>query len=496
MKIVPITLKVNLLILVSLTVGIGAITVYLGIALTQTIEDETRASLDQESQIVYEAIEQLMMPGEAPLVVNYFQGIGDLDPRLRIYLYRTDGTAAFSDNSTIAEVNDRIDSRMFLPRGQDQTATMAPEIEITDAFDTATSIPARTVVYQERQGDATVVRYIKPLINLPKCTVCHGSDHTVRGVIDIHSDISASIAQQRTAVYSASGAFLLLVAAVGFVMSRYLQRRFILPLREIGATCEAVTMGDFERRSRITNNDELGVLSRTVNTMVEGLYERFVLSRFVSGTTLQALGGGTASRTENLTFLFTDIRGFTSFTETHSPEEVVGTLNALLSDQSRTIDRHGGDIDKYVGDEIVAVFSGEDGVRRAVAAALDIRRSVDRDADGRYGGLRVGIGINRGAVIVCEIGSADRADFTAIGDNVNVAARLCSGARPGEILVSDAVRNELATGGGADSDSDAATDADRPQLEGPYRMQVKGKAEALRVFRLLDGNADGERDAP
>ena len=83
-----------------------------------------------------------------------------------------------------------------------------------------------------------------------------------------------------------------------------------------------------------------------------------------------------------------------------------------------------------------------------------------------------------------------------IGDNVNVAARLCSGARPGEILVSDAVRNELATGGGADSDSDAATDADRPQLEGPYRMQVKGKAEALRVFRLLDGNADGEGDAP
>ena len=146
--------------------------------------------------------------------------------------------------------------------------------------------------------------------------------------------------------------------------------------------------------------------------------------------------------------------------------------------------------------DLAAVFSGEDGVRRAVAAALDIRRSVDRDADGRYGGLRVGIGINRGAVIVGEIGSADRADFTAIGDNVNVAARLCSGARPGEILVSDAVRNELATGGGADSDSDAATDADRPQLEGPYRMQVKGKAEALRVFRLLDGNADGEGDAP
>lgn len=477
MKIIPITLKVNVVILVSLTIGIGSIAVYLGLTLTRTIADETLTALDQESDIVYEAIEQLMMPGEAPLVVNYFEGLGEVDARLSIYLYRTDGTPAFDDNTTIQEVNDRIDSRMFIPRDMDEQVTMAPPLEMDEAFRRATGAPARTAFSRREENGVTTVRYLKPLINLPKCTVCHGADHTVRGVIDIRSDISDTVTQQRTVVYSASGAFLVLVMVVGLLMSNYMRRRFIRPLQEIGATCEAVTGGDFDRRSQVTNNDELGVLSRTVNTMIEGLYERFVLSRFVSGSTLAVLGGDTGSRTAELTFLFTDIRGFTSFTESNEPDRVVDTLNALLSDQSEIIARHGGDIDKYVGDEIVAVFSGDDDVERALAAATEIRRMVEQNSGSAYGNLRVGIGINRGSVIVGEIGSRDRADFTAIGDNVNVAARLCSGAGAGDILVSDAVRERTPT---------------TVPLDGPYRMQVKGKATALRVFRVQDGDGSSQ----
>lgn len=474
MKSIPIAVKVNLLILVSLAVGIGTIAIYLGLSLSRTIEAETEASLDQEADIVFEAIEQLMMPGEAPLVVNYFEGIGDLNSRLRIYLYRTDGTPAFSDNETIRDVNGRIETRMFLERADASDGLarriMAPPIADEELFATARALPARSVVSRNVENGRTVVQYFKPVINLPKCTICHGSDHTIRGILDIRSDITASVLQQRNAVVSASGAFLLLVALVGFLMSRFISRQFIAPLREIGATCEAVTAGDFSRRSDVPNRDELGALSRTVNTMVEGLYERFVLTRFVSGSTLRALSGNSESRKEPLTFLFSDVRGFTSFTEKSEPEQVVETLNALLADQTAIITREGGDIDKYVGDEIVAVFTGDDSTRRALSAAQEIVQQVRTDVGDRYQSLTVGVGINHGTAIVGAVGGRDRADFTVIGDNVNVAARLCSAAAGNEILISESAWRRL-------------PEHERP-TDGPYRLSVKGKQAALRVYRI------------
>ena len=89
---VSVTLKMNVLILISLTVGIGAVTAFLGYSLTRTIGETTRDSLEQEADLVYQALEQLMLPGEAPLVVDYFRGIDTIDPRYQTYLYRTDGT--------------------------------------------------------------------------------------------------------------------------------------------------------------------------------------------------------------------------------------------------------------------------------------------------------------------------------------------------------------------------------------------------------------------
>ncbi|MFP4151474.1 MAG: adenylate/guanylate cyclase domain-containing protein [Alkalispirochaeta sp.] len=467
---VPITLKMNFLILVSLTIGIGAVTVYLGFSLTRTIDTTTRDSLAQEADIVYQAIEQLMLPGEAPLVVDYFQGVAGIDPRYQVYLYRTDGTPAFSDNRTIADVNERLGSSDFPPRPAGVSESVAPPIEITPEFEGAAGVPARQVIFEERTAEAVVVRFFRPLINLPKCTVCHGPDHTVRGVLDLRTDISGSVNRQERAIYSSVGAFLILVAAVGLIMSRFVRHAFIAPLVEIGSACEAVTEGDFSRRSGVRNNDELGRLSQTVNRMIEGLYERFVLSRYVSSSTIASLAEEQGSRSETLTFLFSDIRGFTAFTEKNAPETVVNTLNRVLGDQTEIITKYSGDIDKYVGDEIVAVFSGPDAVTAAARAALEIAELFTSAEKDRYEALQVGIGINAGPVIVGEIGSRARADFTAVGDNVNVAARLCSGASPGEILVSDACAGAL--------------EKVHADLEGPYRMVVKGKAEALRVFKL------------
>ena len=213
----------------------------------------------------------------------------------------------------------------------------------------------------------------------------------------------------------------------------------------------------------------MGLLGETVNTMVEGLFERFELSKFVSLSTIKSLKGDKAGQNVPVTLLFSDIRGFTSFSEDKPPETVVQYLNKVLNIQTEIIHRNGGDIDKYVGDEVVALFSGEEAEFSACRAAIMIQNTFAENSDREYGGLKVGIGINTGDVILGMIGSEKRADFTTIGDNVNTASRLCSAAKMGQILISDStfvpVKDEINTAG-------------------PYRLTVKGKNKTLRVYML------------
>ncbi|RME96648.1 MAG: adenylate/guanylate cyclase domain-containing protein [Alphaproteobacteria bacterium] len=166
-----------------------------------------------------------------------------------------------------------------------------------------------------------------------------------------------------------------------------------------------------------------------------------------------------ASRKLVTTLLYSDVRGFTEFSETREPEKVVAFLNAIMGAQVAIISGHGGEVDKMIGDAILARFHGRTGPRRAIAAARDILRAVEHGAFPR----KVGIGIYRGRVILGAIGPDERRDFTVIGDPVNIAARLCAAARAGEV-VADA---EL-TG----------------QTFGPLEtLRVKGRNEALNVRR-------------
>jgi adenylate cyclase len=167
--------------------------------------------------------------------------------------------------------------------------------------------------------------------------------------------------------------------------------------------------------------------------------------------------------------LFSDVREFTSYTERNPPEQVVESLNRILNMQTDIVHRSGGDVDKYVGDEVVALFSGVDHAFRACHAALEIQREIARAGGTAFSGLSVGIGIDSGEVILGMIGSDKRADYTVIGDHVNFAARLCAAARPGQVIVSEAAWSEAGR---------------RIPAKGPYRVQVRGKAEAQRVYVL------------
>ncbi|GEM_PF-3339060 len=123
---------------------------------------------------------------------------------------------------------------------------------------------------------------------------------------------------------------------------------------------------------------------------------------------------------------------------------IVIDFNGILALQASIVRRHGGDIDKYVGDELVAVFLGEKMAERAIRAAMEIQETLLTSPHlTQDGAIGIGIGINTGGMVMGAMGSPDRMDYTVIGDNVNLGARLCSVAKPGQILISESTAKEV-----------------------------------------------------
>ncbi|HAT49766.1 MAG: adenylate/guanylate cyclase domain-containing protein [Nitrospirae bacterium] len=173
---------------------------------------------------------------------------------------------------------------------------------------------------------------------------------------------------------------------------------------------------------------------------------RYRVESFVSTTAAKAakmpgLDGKIPSRNIVTTLLFSDIRNFTNFSEENTPETVVDFLNRIMTLQVAIIQRHSGDVDKMIGDAILARFDGEDGSHRAIMAAREILDTLKTQNYPRT----LGIGVFRGNVISGAIGPEDRRDFTVIGDAVNVASRLCSAAKADE-LVTDTALADVAFG--------------------------------------------------
>ena len=141
-----------------------------------------------------------------------------------------------------------------------------------------------------------------------------------------------------------------------------------------------------------------------------------------------------------LSLLFADVRGSTSIAETMPPQEFSRLISRFYGAAARVVDGWDGLVDKFVGDEVVALFvpgfAGQDHAQRAVAAARELLRETGSDEGEPW--IPIGAGVHTGVAYVGRVGEGDACDFTAVGDAVNTAARLASSAEVGEILVSRA----------------------------------------------------------
>lgn len=159
------------------------------------------------------------------------------------------------------------------------------------------------------------------------------------------------------------------------------------------------------------------------------------LEKLVSNRAAMAVKQGLSPLTQghvvDASLYFSDVRDFSGFAEANRAEAVVQLLNRLISIQVDMIDRHGGDVDKIIGDAVLAVFSGPDRARRAIACAQAVLDTCAGQADLPRG---LAIGVHDGVVVAGAIGAPDRQDYTVIGDAVNVSQRLCTLAGRGELV--------------------------------------------------------------
>jgi adenylate cyclase len=222
------------------------------------------------------------------------------------------------------------------------------------------------------------------------------------------------------------------------------------PILRIGEAASEIAKGNLAHRVRgVTARDEIGDLATRFNDMIVQLNERFELQKFVSAGTMRAIQNSDArtvhlgGERREMAVLFADIRGYTAFSENREPEEVVTVLNSYFQKLADIVTANHGDIDKYVGDQIMAVFAGANMSKHAVECAIGMMNAMNDMASETSADLKIGIGVNTGEVVVGAMGSTHRKDFTVLGDHVNLAARLCSAADPDQTLVSRVVFDAL-----------------------------------------------------
>ncbi|OAO89109.1 hypothetical protein AXX17_ATUG04400 [Arabidopsis thaliana] len=202
---------------------------------------------------------------------------------------------------------------------------------------------------------------------------------------------------------------------------------------------------------------------------------------------------------KEISILFLDIRGFTPLSEKLSPAELVDTLNTMFNMITETTLRNRGTIDKFIGDAAMILFNApldvEDHEKHAVQTAYEIQQGMSSIRDRireRYGcEVNVGIGIHSGHVVVGNIGSYLRVDYTAIGDNVNIAARIESQTKPGQIMVSDTVYDRTKSYFHYDDGEDHAASsrvAVIKSMEGDVQVRKSGGTKSFRAFAKMSLN--------
>ncbi|MES2297724.1 MAG: adenylate/guanylate cyclase domain-containing protein [Pseudomonadota bacterium] len=258
-------------------------------------------------------------------------------------------------------------------------------------------------------------------------------------VASLHRPLAEALAD-----YRRLGWQLLAVAVISSLLAAvaaiFIARRVTRPVQQLAQGARRISAGHYDMIGDVGSSDEFGALAGAFDNMVRGLIERdkvrAMLGKVVSPAIAEELlsqsidfGGG---QEQEVSVLFSDIRGFTTLCEGRAPSAILSMLNEYLSTVSDLIDERNGVVDKYIGDAVMALFgaplSAPDDPQRALETALAMVRVLPgmnaQFARDGWPPLHIGIGIHSGIVVAGNIGSSTRLNYTVLGDTVNLASRL------------------------------------------------------------------------
>jgi adenylate cyclase len=298
-------------------------------------------------------------------------------------------------------------------------------------------------------------------------------------------------AKEDTVTVVVSSILLMLLAAIA--ASLYLGKRLTRPIDQMMLASRAFSEGKFDYRITESRNDELGVLMQSLNRMGEGLLRKEqvekIFSRYVSPQVArQAIAD--LERVEELelggrhveaSVLFADIVGFTSLSETLSPQEISSLLNLYFSHIARAVHFCGGHIDKYMGDCAMIVFGVPEECDnhsfKAMACAWMILELVSemnkRRRKQQLVPVEFRVGVNSGTMLAGNMGSTERMEYTVVGDSVNLASRLSHAGNPGEAILTE----QMLRGKRVETRIATARHG---------RIQLRGKKEPVSIYQIID----------
>ena len=289
----------------------------------------------------------------------------------------------------------------------------------------------------------------------------------------------------RREVYYVSG----IVISIGFFITFLFSLTMTRPIERLVDIAGQIAKGNFKivAKDIVRSRDEVGLLAGAFDGMLEGLRERDKVKNLFnkfhgSSVTENLLNSGEVKlggMRKQVVVFFSDIRGFTQFSETRTPEDVVSMLNEYFSVMVRIIEQNGGIVDKFIGDAIMAVWgtptSTGDDAYMAVKACLEMRRALlDLNQLRLSRGeepIKIGMGLHCGETISGTVGSENRMEFTVIGDTVNSASRIEAATKAfgADLLLSQDMARQL---------------QGRILMSEAGDVSVKGKSGMQRLFKV------------
>jgi len=451
-KSVEVFLRLKIRAKLSLIVGVSivATTLVISTIATQIEERELRLQTNTVGMTIVQGLGSVardnLLLKSYPIIQEYVRNVQRHEIRGLEHLYVINRNAIIVADAESDSINRQVSVDDF---------TLLTKVDTTAVYESADRIRFVQAIYF-RQPEA------HKRIFLGSCSASFSK-----------AELFAPIAEMKSKILFVS--FTVSILAIGFVY--FISKRIVHIIIVLSDAARRVGEGDLKVSVVTRIKDELGMLARDFNFMVLQIRDKTEMQKFVSSSTMEMIAGGHEAKLGGsrrpITAMFTDIRGFTSFSEKHSPEEVIEILNLYLDLQTQIIQNHKGVVDKFLGDGIMSIFTGdrqtENSIEAAVHIQLELAKMNRRRKSWKDNVLEVGIGISTGDAVLGSIGSQDRMDYTAIGDTVNLASRICGLAASGQIMVTEEIVRLL-------------DGKYKPRSEG--KLAIKGKQNQVPVYQI------------